>query len=422
MKEDLLNFYKDHLVQEIIPFWTNSLDHKHGGVFTCYDNFGKNLINTDKYTWSQGRFLWLWSRIARMILDHKLPGEVVEYQVHLEKTASFIEENVFLENGNCAFLLTADGKKKESIPGKGYDSSIYADCFIVLGLSEYAALKCDKQIFQTAVKLYNSIQKRIDKGMIRSEPYEIPKGFKAHSIPMILLNVTQCLFKTAQLIDDSRQDELRIHNVKYMQQIMDEFYRVEHTIAEFKKMHSTTNSKSLLERHVNPGHAIESMGFVLQSAQEEKNSNYILKAVDAIEKAINVGWDSKYGGIFRFTDEGGAQPTCEKVNFSYEKLILDSWDMKLWWPHSEALYATYFAYHLTGRKKMLNLFKKIHEYTFKTFPNPDKRIGEWIQIRDRQGKPKEKVVALPVKDPFHIMRNLLQMVELLTSHKKYSHQ
>ncbi|MDZ7718293.1 MAG: AGE family epimerase/isomerase [Balneolaceae bacterium] len=417
MKEDLLKFYKDHLVDEFIPFWSNSLDQKHGGVFTCYDNLGKNLVSTDKYTWSQGRFLWLWSRIARMILENKLPGMVEEYQFHLEKTVSFIEKNVFLENGNCAFLLTADGRKKESIPGKGYDTSIYADCFIVLGLSEYAALKCDKQLFEKALTLYKSIRNRVEIGSIRSEPYEIPEGFKAHSIPMILLNVTQCLFNTSQIINHSKQDLIREYKIGYMQQIMNVFYQDDHKIAEFIQMNPSTSSNSLLERHINPGHAIESMGFVLQSAQEEKHSNYILKAVSAIEKAVNVGWDSRYGGILRFTDDSGTEPTCEKPDFSYEKLILESWDLKLWWPHSEALYATYFAYHLTGSEKMHKLFKKIHDYTFKTFPNPDKKIGEWIQIRDRKGKPKETIAALPVKDPFHIMRNLLQMIELLTSNQ-----
>ena len=40
-------------------------------------------------------------------------------------------------------------------------------------------------------------------------------------------------------------------------------------------------------------------------------------------------------------------------------------------------------------------------------------MGEWIQIRDRQGKPEEKVVALPVKDPFHITRAYLHIIDLL---------
>ena len=50
---------------------------------------------------------------------------------------------------------------------------------------------------------------------------------------------------------------------------------------------------------------------------------------------------------------------------------------------------------------------------FQTFPNENKEIGEWIQIRDRKGKPIQKVVALPVKDPFHIIRNYLFILKLL---------
>jgi len=59
------------------------------------------------------------------------------------------------------------------------------------------------------------------------------------------------------------------------------------------------------------------------------------------------------------------------------------------------------------------MYGQAHEYVFRTFPNPDKAIGEWIQIRDRQGRPVEKTVALPVKDPFHILRNVLLIIELL---------
>jgi N-acylglucosamine 2-epimerase len=60
-------------------------------------------------------------------------------------------------------------------------------------------------------------------------------------------------------------------------------------------------------------------------------------------------------------------------------------------------------------------YQKVHDYSFATFPNPDSAIGEWIQIRDRYGRPRDKVVALPVKDPFHIIRNFLLIIELLQS-------
>ncbi|MBA7699205.1 hypothetical protein ES703_107895 [subsurface metagenome] len=40
-------------------------------------------------------------------------------------------------------------------------------------------------------------------------------------------------------------------------------------------------------------------------------------------------------------------------------------------------------------------------------------MGEWIQIRNREGKPEDKVVALPVKDPYHITRAFMHLIKAL---------
>ena len=53
-------------------------------------------------------------------------------------------------------------------------------------------------------------------------------------------------------------------------------------------------------------------------------------------------------------------------------------------------------------------------YVYQTFPYRDAQIREWTQICTREGAPQEKVVALPVKDPFHIARNLILSIELLS--------
>ena len=55
----------------------------------------------------------------------------------------------------------------------------------------------------------------------------------------------------------------------------------------------------------------------------------------------------------------------------------------------------------------------VRDCTLRTLPNRINDRGEWIQIRDRAGKPENRVVALPVKDPYHIMRNLLLILEIL---------
>ena len=84
--------------------------------------------------------------------------------------------------------------------------------------------------------------------------------------------------------------------------------------------------------------------------------------------------------------------------------------MKLWWPHSEVLYLFPLLYKLTGNKEMKLLYEKSADYIFSVFPNNEE--GEWNQICRREGIPEEKVVALPVKDPFHIMRSFIKIIEL----------
>ena len=63
--EQLLSYYVAELKDNILPFWEkNCLDPVNGGYFNCFTNDGKKLMSRDKYTWSQGRFVWIWSKLA----------------------------------------------------------------------------------------------------------------------------------------------------------------------------------------------------------------------------------------------------------------------------------------------------------------------------------------------------------------------
>jgi N-acylglucosamine 2-epimerase len=408
----LLSFYKQHVEDVLLPFWLKAVDHNHGGVYTCFNNVGDRLISRDKYTWSQGRFLWLWAKIAEMISENKLEGKTQPYLEQLHKTAEFLGEHVFLENGNCAFLLSETGEKREPIKGKGFDTSIYADCFVALGIAAYAKLVEDFSRFEMALELYDRIRKRIDTGDVRSEPYPIPAGYRAHSIPMIMLNTAQTLANAGEAINHERSSELCRHSIMYMKDIMHNFCQKDHRIVEMLPIDSGVDD-TLLYRHVNPGHTIECMWFVMDTAQKTDHPEYVRESINVIQHAITVGWDTRYGGLLRFVDKKGGEPRGKAESRRYEQLIANSWNTKLWWPHSEALYATLRAHIVSEDKKMLQHYKQLEDYVFDTFPNPNKEVGEWIQICDRKGNPLDQLVALPVKDPFHILRNILLIIDLL---------
>ena len=86
-------------------------------------------------------------------------------------------------------------------------------------------------------------------------------------------------------------------------------------------------------------------------------------------------------------------------------------DSKLWWPHTEALYALLLAYEQSGAEWALEWFAQVHDYAFGHYPVPI--YGEWTQKLDRQGKKFTQTVALPVKDPFHLPRSLIYCTAVL---------
>jgi N-acylglucosamine 2-epimerase len=410
-RKQLLEFYRTHVTEQLLPFWHRAVDEVHGGVYTCFNNAGTRLVSTDKYTWSQGRFVWLWAKMADLCRKGLLTGDADTYLQQARKTVRFLSDRAVMDNGHCAYVLTEAGIPKELEPGQGYDASFYADCFVVLGFSQFAKVTGDREVMERALLLLSTIKERLNTGTVRSEPYPIPSGFTPHAVPMIMLNVVQEAANALEAMGNEKHMQLRKESKAYMESIMGRF-REEDIIVEMIPDHESLKD-TLLHLHTAPGHTLESMWFVIEEAVKTGRQDLIKPAVRVIKKAYELGWDRQHGGLFRFTHKQGGRPEGRRCADRYERLIEETWDMKIWWPHSEALYTAMLAYRLTGDAELLSLYERTHDYTFRVFPNPDRTVGEWIQIRDRTGRAVDKTVALPVKDPFHILRNFLKMIELL---------
>ena len=407
----LLTAYREHVVSGLLPFWWRAVDTRNGGVFTCFDNAGVTLVSRNKYTWSQGRFVWLWSRAARMIAASMLPGDAAPYLREAARTVGFLTRHVFLPNGNCAYVLSETGEK---IEGEQSDSSIYADCFVLLGFSEYALVAKDTQVLTAAFELYGRIRARLASGSFRTEPYPIPAGYRSHSISMILLRVTQVLADAAATLHHPGAGTLATETVRCASAIMDEFVRPDGAVQELIPNEERL-ADTVLARHATPGHIFESMWFVIRTALQHGRKDWIRRAGSSIARAFDTGWDTECGGIFRYVDRDGGKPRGIPGTERYETLMVDTWDTKIWWPHSEALYAALLASTVIGDAAFDSMHARLFEYVFRVFPNTDRSVGEWIQIRDRHGEPLDKCVALPVKDPYHILQDMFLIVELLHS-------
>ena len=427
--ERLLRFYEDRLFGKIMPFWmSRGIDQVHGGFFTCFNNRGDRLLHRHKFTWSQGRFVWVLARLARVCGDRRPEDEVGSYLEQARRGAAFLMAHARLANGNCAFILSETGEPilldAESNPraateGEAYDTSVYADLFVVYGLAEYAMAADDAAAYEFAVDVYERVKDRTRGGRYRSDPYPVPVGYETHGLPMILLETARELSQAARRFDEDRSQAFLNEARVFMEAILDTFRDpATNVIAEFHAADAGRRA-TMLGSHVTPGHMFESMWFALHLAKRLELEDRIRQALAVVRAACALGWDEAYGGFPRYLHrEGGAPRGPVPPELEGQEMIRhlrSSWDTKLWWVHSEALYSLLLAHAISGEAYFLEWYRRVHEYSFRTFPNPDDAVGEWIQIRARDGTPVDKIVALPVKDPFHISRAFILCLELLAS-------
>jgi N-acylglucosamine 2-epimerase len=123
------------------------------------------------------------------------------------------------------------------------------------------------------------------------------------------------------------------------------------------------------------------------------------KALEILRWSLELGWDPTYGGILYFVDIEG-KPT--------EQL---EWDMKLWWPHTEALYALLLAYQQTKDDVYADWYERVHSWSFSHFPDP--MHGEWFGYLHRDGSMALRLKGSQWKGPFHLPRALLYGIKVL---------
>ena len=407
----MYEFYEDQLKNRFLPFWLKkSPDSKRGGYFTCFNNVTGELVSKDKYTWSQGRMVWLLSKLGTMRCFSQ--AEQAELLELARSGALYIRDYVILDGYRCAFLTDESGRHK---PVNGIiDASILADMFVTMGFGRYATVSNDHDFYGLATSLYESILGRVAAGGVHSQPYPDIPGFRTHARLMGLLDLSKELMSVMSHFNDRRYHEANTRGGLYVSEIFRRFRDKNNLIREMILDDCGIDDNLLLTRYINPGHTIEDMWFIMHYALKNNNETMINDAAQTLKATFDRGWDKEYGGLFLFADKDGGEPRGSIEGIEDEVMtrkVQNDWSSKLWWPHSEALYALALAFVLTRDKGFYERYNRLFEYVFTVFPNPG-ADGEWIQIRNRKGEPENRVVALPVKDPYHIMRNFVLLMDI----------
>lgn len=413
----LAGFYENELINRFLTFWMpRCVDERNGGFFNCFDNEGKNLISTDKYTWSQGRFVWIFAKLASTTAPVFSRAQRDHFLQLARQGAEFLKAHCLLpgKEAICTFLMDEKGEPKLVAGCDRYDMSIYADCFVIAGMALYAAQSGDEGAYHFAWRLYESVLNRVQHQDFQTLPYPLSPHLRSHGIPMILSNVAREIYFAAQRFAPDECQRIQLQMAGFTSDILNHFLDEDGLIHEVI-LADGGFFPQLLGQHINPGHSIEDAWFMLDCADCTGHPEWKEKIYHMVQKSLEMGWDEPCGGLLHYAGMKGGEPRGDNAGYENEPMSaqLSGWGDKLWWPHSEALYTTMRCYMETGNEIFWKWHQKIFDYVYQIFPQPDPEIFEWMQIRLRDGRPCEKVVALPVKDPYHVIRNLILLLELL---------
>ncbi|HET6500666.1 MAG TPA: AGE family epimerase/isomerase [Amycolatopsis sp.] len=408
-------FYRRHLEDDVLAWWlAHGPDPESGGVRTCFANSGDTLLSTDKYTWSQGRWVWLTARLSGASRAGLLGLDADSLLRQATGTAEFVADHALLGEGTTAYVLAADGTVKPAGPDGDPHASVFADLFAALGFAGLHGELAARAIPGTrpwgtlAETLLVSAYDRVVAGTAKNEPYPVDPRFRCFAEPMMLMHAG------AELFAATGSDRAREITVAAAADARSALFVTGTDVHDLAPRGAGLDG-SLLARHRTPGHLLEFLWFLHHAASTVPGVAEVAGGpewtVGAALGALELGWDTEAGGLFRYVDAEGGAPRGDLIDDRYENLVTRTWDTKLWWPHVEALYATALLAKSHGSDELAAWRDRLHDYAFATFPEGPGR--EWAQIRGRDGRPLDEVVALPVKDPFHIARALLLLVELL---------
>ncbi len=373
---ELREIYRGELLESVVPFWLNhSLDRVNGGQFNSLDRDG-TVFDTDKSMWLQGRALWMFAKLYNEVEQRP------EWLNAARHIYDFIMRCGFDDDGRMFFAVTADGRPLRK---RRY---LFTETFAVIGLAEYARATGDETSLQRAADTYQLVvDHRRNPGRLEPKVFPETRRAKGHNVSMIMLATTQELRLAAppdplygEVVDDAL-DQIANH-------FLDEEAQAVFEVLGADNERLDTDDG----RRITPGHAMESAAFVLHEANARGDDALIPPALSMIDYSLARGWDREYGGLLYFVDAEGKPPTRLE------------WDMKLWWPHAEALYALLLAYRLSGDDKYARSFEQMHDWTFAHFPDPE--YGGWFGYLRRDGSLSTPLKGGMWKGFFHTPRAL----------------
>ena len=367
---------KEHLVNDLIPFWQGLKDEENGGFYgyLSYDlKLDKKAV---KGCILNSRILWFFSN-AYMVLGDPSLLESAAYAYQFLK-----EHCVDDEFGGVFWSLTYDGKPEDTT------KHTYNQAFSIYALASYYDASKNPEALEIAWKLYDLVESKCKdeygylEAFTRSfEPEENDKlsenGVIAEKTMITLLHVFEAYTELYRVT----KEEKVAKQIRFMMDIIKD--KVFNKEIGRQEVFFDRTWNTLIDLY-SYGHDIETAWLVdrgLEVLDDEAYTNMLSPITKIITENIY----------------NRAYIDHSLVNES-ENGVVDT--TRVWWVQAEAVVGFLNGYQKQGDKKFLDASVDIWNYIKKYFI--DKRNGsEWFWSVKEDHTPDEKPIVEPWKCPYH---------------------
>lgn len=367
---------KEHLVNDLIPFWQGLKDEENGGFYgyLSYDlKLDKKAV---KGCILNSRILWFFSNAYMVLGDPSL----LESATHAYQ---FLKEHcVDDEFGGVFWSLTYDGEPEDTT------KHTYNQAFSIYALASYYDASKNPEALEIAWKLYDLVESKCKdeygylEAFTRSfEPEENDKLSENGVIAEKTMNTLLHVFEAYTELYRVTKEEKVAKQIRFMMDIIKD--KVFNKEIGRQEVFFDRTWNTLIDLY-SYGHDIETAWLVdrgLEVLDDEAYTNMLSPITKIITENIY----------------NRAYIDHSLVNES-ENGVVDT--TRVWWVQAEAVVGFLNGYQKQGDKKFLDASVDIWNYIKNYFI--DKRNGsEWFWSVKEDHTPDEKPIVEPWKCPYH---------------------
>lgn len=367
---------KEHLVNDLIPFWQGLKDEENGGFYgyLSYDlKLDKKAV---KGCILNSRILWFFSNAYMVLGDPSL----LESAAHAYQ---FLKEHCVDDKfGGVFWSLTYDGKPEDTT------KHTYNQAFSIYALASYYDASKNPEALEIAWKLYDLVESKCkdEYGYLEAftrnfEPEENDKLSENGVIAEKTMNTLLHVFEAYTELYRVTKEEKVARQIRFMMDIIKD--KVFNKEIGRQEVFFDRTWNTLIDLY-SYGHDIETAWLVdrgLEVLDDEAYTNMLSPITKIITENIY----------------NRAYIDHSLVNES-ENGVVDT--TRVWWVQAEAVVGFLNGYQKQGDRKFLDASEDIWNYIKKYFI--DKRNGsEWFWSVKEDHTPDEKPIVEPWKCPYH---------------------